>query len=202
MSEGATKQDGDLLAILRAIGALKEGHFLLASGRHSDRYIEKFDLLRRPSDTVHACRSIAARFADEEVETVVGPTTGGILLAYEVARQLGVASAYAERAEMGGTGRVFRRGQTFRAGERVLVVDDILTTGSSVVETLAALHPYRADVVGVAVLVDRRGSGIHLPAPLFAAATLTIATWDAVECPLCAAGLPLVKPGSTTPVAR
>lgn len=191
-------KDEGLLAALRAIGALKEGHFLLASGRHSDRYVEKFDLLRRPGDTERACRPIAARFADEAIETVVGPTTGGILLAYEVARQLGVAAAYAERAEAGGAARVFRRGQSFRSGERVLVVDDILTTGSSVVETLAGLRPFGVDVVGVAVLVDRSNSGVELSAPLFAAAMLTVATWDRADCPLCEGGVPLVKPGTTT----
>src|SRR5688572_14551244 len=90
-----------LLDRLRAIGALKEGHFLLASGRHSDRYVEKFDLLRRPAETEAVCGEIAERFRDQRVDVVVGPTTGGVILAFEVARQLGVAAAYAERSTAG-----------------------------------------------------------------------------------------------------
>ncbi|HEX5499198.1 MAG TPA: hypothetical protein VFX03_08230, partial [Thermomicrobiales bacterium] len=89
----------EFLATLRRVGALKDGHFLLSSGRHSDRYIEKFDLLRQPRATEAACRRIAERFTDPGIDVVVGPTTGGILLAFEVARQLGTAAAYAERDE-------------------------------------------------------------------------------------------------------
>ena len=110
----------DVGAILRDVGAMKEGHFLLSSGRHGDRYIEKFALLMRPRDAAQVCALIAERFADAGVETVAGPTTGGILMAFEIARQMGVRAVYAERADSG-TGREFRRGATFRPGERVLV---------------------------------------------------------------------------------
>jgi orotate phosphoribosyltransferase len=188
--------DEDFLATLRRGGALKEGHFLLSSGRHSDRYIEKFDLLRQPQATEAACRPIAGRFADDGVDIVVGPTTGGILLAFEVARQLGTAAAYAERDE-GSARRVFRRGQTFAPGARVLLVDDILTTGGAVRETLAALAEEPVTVVGIAVLVDRSGGAVAFEQPLFALATLEVETWEPAECPLCAAGEPLVKPGTT-----
>ena len=95
----------DILAVLRASGALKEGHFLLSSGRHSDRYVEKFDLLRQPEATSQVCTRIADRFRDRGVDVVAGPTTGGVILAFEVARQLGVAAAYAERASGSGTAR-------------------------------------------------------------------------------------------------
>src|SRR5690348_14307138 len=128
----------DFESLLREVGALREGHFLLSSGRHSDRYIEKFDLLADPRATATICEQIAAQFADAGVAVVAGPTTGGILLAFEVARQLGVRAAYAERAA-NGPGREFRRGAIPHPGERVLAVDDILTTGGSVRETLAAL---------------------------------------------------------------
>ena len=189
----------DLLDRLRAVGALKEGHFLLASGRHSDRYVEKFDLLRRPRETEAACRAIADRFRPQGVDIVAGPTTGGILLAFEVARQLDITAAYAERRTDGDPGREFRRGTTFVPGQRVLVVDDILTTGGSVRETLAALAAHRVEVVAVAVLVDRSGGGVDLAAPLVSLTALDIATWPADGCPLCADGIPLVKPGTTTP---
>ncbi len=186
----------DLAAVLREVGALQEGHFLLSSGRHSDRYIEKFALLMRPRETEQVCRGFTERFANAGVETVAGPTTGGILLAFEVARQLGVRAVYAERAE-GGPGREFRRGATFRPGERVLVVDDILTTGGSVRDTLAALARHRVEVVGVGVLVDRSGGQVDFGVPLVPLLALDIATYAPADCPLCRAGRPLVKPGTT-----
>ena len=185
-----------LAAVLREVGALQEGHFLLSSGRHSGRYIEKFALLMWPRATERVCRGFVERFAEAGVETVAGPTTGGILLAFEVARQLGVRAVYAERAE-GGPGREFRRGATFRPGERVLVVDDILTTGGSVRDTLAALERHGVEVVGVGVLVDRSGGTVDFAVPLVPLLALDIATYDPADCPLCRAGLPLVKPGTT-----
>jgi orotate phosphoribosyltransferase len=187
----------DLLDRLRSIGALREGHFLLASGRHSDRYVEKFDLLRRPKETEAVCMGIADRYRGRGIDVVVGPTTGGILLAFEVARQLEIGAAYAERREDGASGREIRRGTRFEPGARVLVVDDILTTGGSVRETLEALTRHPVEVVGVAVLVDRSGGRTELGVPLVAMATLDVATWDPEGCPLCARGVPLVKPGTT-----
>ena len=186
-----------LLDQLRASGALKHGHFLLASGRHSDRYVEKFDLLRRPEATVAVCALIAGEFRDANIDVVVGPTTGGVILAFEVARQLGVMAAYVERMADGSAGREIRRGTTFEPGQRVLVVDDILTTGGSVRETLAALSSHPVEVVAVAVLVDRSAGSVTFEVPLHSLATMEIAIWEAAMCPLCAAGQPLTKPGTT-----
>lgn len=186
-----------LLSVLRDAGALKEGHFLLASGRHSGQYVEKFDLLRKPAATVLACESIARHFADRGVDVVAGPTTGGVILAFETARQMGVDAAYAERASDGSSRREFRRGTTFVPGARVLVVDDILTTGGSVRETLSALAAQPVEVVGVSVLVDRSGGSVEFGVPLYPLVRLAIETWEAGECPLCAGGVPLVKPGTT-----
>ena len=184
---------------LRSAGALKEGHFLLSSGRHSDRYVEKFDLLRQPRDTEQVCRGFADRFRDDRIDVVAGPTTGGIILAFEVGRQLGVAAAYAERVADGGMGREFRRGTTFKSGSRVLVVDDILTTGGSLRETLAALKQHLVEVIAVAVLVDRSGGQVEFDGvPLFSLVNkLEVMSWAADECPLCSQGIPLVKPGTT-----
>ncbi len=194
-------EHGTLIDRLRAVGALREGHFLLASGRHSDRYVEKFDLLRRPRETEAVCAEIADGFRDAGIDVVAGPTTGGIILAFEVARQLGVAAAYAERRSDGAKGRELRRGTTFEPGQKVLVVDDILTTGGSVRETLDALAAHTVDIVAIAVLVDRSGGRATFGKPLAALTTLDVATWERAECPLCADGVPLVKPGTTAAAA-
>lgn len=188
--------ESDVLQNLRASGALKEGHFLLSSGRHSDRYVEKFDLLRQPAATSRACEGFAEAFRESGADVVAGPTTGGIILAFEVARQLGVAAAYAER-KSDGPGREFRRGTTFAPGTRVLVVDDILTTGGSVRETLQALEAQPVEVVGVGILVDRSGGSVDFGVPMRALTTMEIETWAPEDCPLCARGIPLIKPGTT-----
>jgi orotate phosphoribosyltransferase len=183
---------------LEEIGALKEGHFLLASGRHSGQYVEKFDLLRQPRATERACASIVRLIEDVgPIELVVGPTTGGILLAFEVARQMDLPAAYAERAREGSSERAFKRGTTIEPGTRVLLVDDILTTGSSIRETLAALDRTGARVTAVAVLVDRSGGAAEFGVPLVSLARLNIATYPPDACPLCADRRPLTKPGTT-----
>lgn len=188
----------NVLDILTAASALKEGHFLLASGRHSNRYIEKFDLLRNPAATERICHGFVEAFSESGADVVVGPTTGGILLAFEVARQMKVAAAYAERKADGGAGREIRRGTTFKPGQRVVVVDDILTSGGSVRETLSALELHPVKLVGIGVLVDRSGGKVTFgDVPLTALATLDVETWSAEDCPFCARGIPLIKPGTT-----
>lgn len=187
-----------LLDRMRQIGALKSGHFVLSSGRHSDAYVEKFDLLRQPVQTQAVCVEIADRFRDRRIDVVVGPTTGGVILAFEVGRQLGVGAAYAERTDDGEMTRKFRRGTTFNKDDRVVVVDDILTTGGSVRETVAALAEFPVEVIGAIVLVDRSGGNVDVGVRLDALATLEIATWDATDCPLCARGDAVTRPGTTT----
>lgn len=182
--------------IFKEAGALLDGHFVLASGKHSARYLEKFRVFEHPRLTERLCAGIAERHRG--VDVVAGPTTGGILLAHEVARQLGARAAYAEREE-GRAGRSFRRGQSLRAGERVLVVDDILSTGGSIRETLDAARASGATVVAAAVLVDRSG-GIELGVPLTALWTTLIEAFGASACPLCARGVPVVKPGTSRAV--
>jgi orotate phosphoribosyltransferase len=190
--------DEQLLELFQESGALQEGHFLLSSGKHSDRYVEKFNLLRRPRDTEAVCRGFVRKFGDANIEVVAGPTTGGILLAFEVARQLGVEAAYAERASDGSLQREFRRGTTFTPGARVLLVDDILTTGGSIRETVAALEHQGVEIVGIGVLVDRSAGKVTFgPYPLYPLLTLDVEAWEATDCPLCATGVPLQKPGTT-----
>ncbi len=191
----------DVLELLRSTGALKTGHFLLSSGRHSDVYVEKFDLLRQPVATSEVCTGFVERFggADAGIDVVVGPTTGGILLAFETARQMGVAAAYAEHADSG-NGRELRRGTVLARGSRVLLVDDILTTGGSIRETLDALakHPVEVDVVGIGVLVDRSAGRVTFgDIPLHALGSQIVESWRPDECPLCAKGEQLIKPGTT-----
>jgi orotate phosphoribosyltransferase len=189
----------DVLEILKSTGGLKEGHFLYASGRHGSVYIEKFSLLRNPVATSEACVGFADRFRSERIDVVVGPTTGGILLAFETARQLGVAAAFAERASDGSSGREIRRGTTFEPGSRVLVVDDIMTTGGSIRETLAALEAHPVEVIGVGVLVDRSAGEITFgDIPLFALASEKFESWAPDEVPDWLAAIPIEKPGTTS----
>lgn len=191
-------RDDDVLELLRSSGAVKRGHFLLSSGRHSDQYVEKFDLLRNPTATSQVLAGLVGRLDARSIDVVVGPTTGGILLAFELGRLLDRPTAYAERVDDGSPRREFRRGTTFRPGARALVIDDILTTGGSIRETLKALAAHPVSVTGVAVLVDRSGGRVRFgDLPLYPVASLAIETWEPGDCPLCAEGVPLVKPGTT-----
>ena len=186
----------DVERIFRDAGALRDGHFILSSGRHSPRYLEKFQVLQHPAETERLCVAIASWARSLDVGTVAGPTTGGIILAHEVARQLGARAIYAERRESG-SGREFRRGFVLERGERVLVVDDIMTTGGSVHETIDAVRAAGAVVAGAAVLVDRSAGSAVLGVPLHALWTLEIPSYAPAECPLCAKGVPAAHPGTT-----
>jgi orotate phosphoribosyltransferase len=182
--------------IFREAGALRDGHFALSSGKHSPRYLEKFQVLQWPSQTERLCGAIAEVARGIGIDTVAGPTTGGIILAHEVARQLGKRAVYAERSESG-PGRSFRRGFQLAHGERVLVVDDILTTGGSVQETIDAVRAAGGDPIAAAVIVDRSGGTASLGIPLRALWSLDIPTYEPAVCPQCAQGEPLTKPGTT-----
>jgi len=191
-----TTASADVERVFRDSGALREGHFILASGRHSPLYLEKFQVLQHPADTERLCAAIAFWARAIGVDTVAGPTTGGIILAHEVARQLGVRAIYAERRE-GAPGREFRRGFALSPGERVLVVDDIMTTGGSVQETIVAVRAAGGTVVGASVLVDRSGGAARLDVPVHALWSLDIASYTPSECPLCAKGNLATHPGTT-----
>ena len=173
-------------------GALLHGHFQLSSGRHSDQYLEKFRLVENPAVLEPLCEELASRCAQLEAQYTLGPTTAGIILAYCVARHLGIQARFAEPAS---SGRELRRGQVLPEGARVLIVDDILTTGLSVRECIEAAARHKAAVVGVAVLADRSGD-VSFGMPLTALLTERFPSYRAEECPLCARGVPLTKPGS------
>lgn len=176
--------------ILRRAGALLEGHFLLTSGRHSGIYVEKFRLLEQPFHAQELCRLIAQHFRPLGVQLVAGPTTGGIIISYEVARQLGVRGIFAEKAAQG---RTFSRGFWVGPGERTLVVDDVLTTGGSIREVVEAVRRAGGQPVGVGVLVDRTGGRTEFGLPFFACLTLDVASYDPATCPLCAQQVPLME---------
>ena len=199
-------------ALFRASGAFREGHFLLKSGRHGDAYVEKFQVLQDPAATSELCGFLAthARVGDGEllVDLVAGPTTGGVILAFETARQLGVRSIFAEevRADDGTIRREFRRGFHIERGERVLLVDDILTTGGSLLAMVPAVEAMGGEIVECVVLVDRSGGRATLTSPatgrvypLRSLWQLDLPTYEpgGATCPRCADGTPLHAPGST-----
>jgi orotate phosphoribosyltransferase len=185
----------DVLGIFKTARAIKEGHFLLASGLHSPVYWEKFRILQYPQLTERLCRLIAQHFRGEKIDAVAGPTTGGIILAFETARQLGTRGIFAEK-EAGI--RVFRRDFDIAPGERVLIVDDILTTGSSVRETIDAVDRLQGTIIGVGVLVDRSEKDLDFNVPFFSCLRAPTTVYSPEECPLCAGHIPLVKPGAST----
>jgi orotate phosphoribosyltransferase len=185
----------EITQIFKDAGAILEGHFLLTSGLHSPVYWEKFRVLQYPQYTEKLCRIIAQHFKKDNIQIVAGPTTGGIILAFEVARQLGTKGIFAEKE---GETRVFRRGFTIKPGERVLIVDDILTTGSSIVEVIEAVKKLKGIIVGIGVLVDRAEQKREFGVPLFSCLRTATITYPPAECPLCAAGIPLTRPGGKT----
>ena len=182
--------DAAVLAAVRETGALLEGHFQLASGLHSDRYLEKFNLLQWPGHTEAACRPLAEAARLLEPRTVVGPTTGGVILAYELARQLGLRGVIAER-NPDGPGRRIQRDFRLEPGERVVIVDDVLTSGGSVRDTIEAVRLAGGEPLAVAVLVDRSAGRITFDLPLFASMVLDLDTYEPAACPLCRDGVPL-----------
>ncbi len=181
--------------IFQESGAILKGHFLLASGLHSPIYWEKFRVLESPVYTRQLCGMIANHFREQEIQVVAAPTTGGIILAFEVARQLGVRGIFAEKE--GATERAFRRGFSISPDERVLIVDDILTTGSSLRQVIAAVAKQGGRIIGIGVLVERSEPAVEFGVPLFSCLRSITPTYRPQDCPLCAKNIPLVKPGSS-----
>ncbi len=185
--------DKEIWKILEDTQTVLRGHFLLSSGRHSDTYFEKFKILQYPHLTGKLCQALNEKFKDEPVELVLGLATGGIILGYELARIRGTRAIFTERFE----GQMaLRRGFQIKAGEKVLVAEDVITTGGSVKETVAIAEELGADIIGIAALVDRSGGKLNLGYPLKALISLEVQSFEASSCPLCQKGVPLLKPGS------
>jgi len=179
----------------RQSGALLEGHFRLTSGLHSPGYLQCALVLQYPAHAEACGVEIADRARNLGAEVVLSPALGGIVIGQEVGRALGIRAIFAERQD----GKLqLRRGFTLRPGEKVLIVEDVVTTGGSTRETIEVARAAGAQVVGAASIIDRSGGQQNLGVPYHALATLSVPTYQPDACPLCAAGLPIVKPGSRT----
>jgi orotate phosphoribosyltransferase len=191
----------DVINLLRESGAMLEGHFLLSSGRHSDKYFQCAKLLQYPDKAAEALEQIAGKIKDDikagklKVDIIVGPAMGGIIAAWELARQLGLPSIFTERDDTGIM--TLRRGFEINPGQNVLIAEDVVTTGKSSLECAKALEAAGAVITALACVVDRRAEGANdIPWPMYPAVKLTAANWEASECSLCKQGIPAVKPGS------
>jgi orotate phosphoribosyltransferase len=181
------------IELLRSSGALLEGHFLLTSGNHSGRYIQCAALLSHPEIAVEFMEEIAERFKGDKVETVVAPAVGGIIVAYEVARLLGARALFFERVEGKMT---LRRGFSIREGERTLIVEDVITTGGSVLEVRDTVEERGGEAVGLASIVNRSGERFEPWRSYYYCIKMEIPIYSPENCPLCKTGSPVVKPGS------
>jgi orotate phosphoribosyltransferase len=187
--------------ILERLGVLCTGHFRLTSGRHSDRYMQCAKLFEHPTESGDLCGRLASLFREKfasdgdeiKIDAVAGPAVGGIIMAYETARALGARNIFAEREN----GRMtLRRGFKVEPGDRVLVVEDVVTTGGSVMEVLSLIREAGAVVAGVGAIVDRSNGAVDFGVPFHPLLRLDVRSWEEANCPLCERGIPVVKPGS------
>jgi orotate phosphoribosyltransferase len=187
----------EVLEIFKRTGALLEGHFVLSSGLHSSVYLQCAIALQTPAVAAQCGEAIADQFRGQEIETVASPAIGGLIIGYEVARQLGVRFIWTEREQ--GT-MTLRRGFTVRDAERMLVVEDVITTGGSTRDTIKALTNNGADVVGAASIIDRSGGDADVGVPRFSLATLNVPAVEPALCEACKRGDSAIKPGSRVTV--
>ncbi|GHU56111.1 orotate phosphoribosyltransferase [Spirochaetia bacterium] len=190
----------EVINLLKESGAMLEGHFLLSSGRHGDRYFQCAKLLQYPDRAAAALRGVADRLrADIQagklaIDAIVGPAMGGIIAAYELGRQLGLPAFFTERDDTGAM--TLRRGFEVTPGQRILIAEDVVTTAKSSGESAKVLESLGAKVAALACIVDRRAEGVSAPWPLYPAVKVDVANWDPTNCELCKKGIPAVKPGS------
>ena len=179
--------------IFKENAALLSGHFLLSSGLHSDAYLEKFRIFERPAIHARIIRELLDRFSDKKIDTVIGPALGGVIMASEAGRQLGVRAVFAEKEN----GKLtLRRGFSLSKGERVLILDDIVTTGGSLVETIEIAKNADTEIIGVGVLADRSGGKTDFGLPYIALMKLDLPVFPPDNCPMCQSNAPITKPGS------
>jgi orotate phosphoribosyltransferase len=183
----------EILEIFEKSGALLKGHFLLTSGRHSNVYFQCAKVLQYPEYSEKICGMIAEHFKSENIDTVIAPAIGGIVVGQEVARQLNKRSIFAEREDKSLT---LRRGFTIEKGEKVLVCEDVVTTGGSVFEVIDIVKNFGGEVVGIGFIVDRSNGKVNFNHQQFSTIMLDVKSFLPEECPLCKEGIELVKPGS------
>jgi orotate phosphoribosyltransferase len=183
----------EVLNLFKETGALLEGHFRLTSGLHSPQYFQCAKVIQFPQHAQKLCWEIAFYFMSEKVNVVIGPALGGIIVAQEVARLMSCRAIFAEREEGKMT---LRRGFEIKPGERVLVVEDVVTTGGSINEVIDLVKIAGAHLIGVGFLVDRSQNRISFDVPKFSVIEMDVVTYKPDECPLCKKGIPIVKPGS------
>jgi orotate phosphoribosyltransferase len=190
-----------IAAILRETGAMLEGHFLLSSGRHSDTYFQCARLFQYPDKAKAALEQAVNNIRSDiktgkvKVDIVAGPAMGGLIAAWEVARQLGLPSVFTERDDNGFM--TLRRGFEIKPEQNFLIVEDVVTTGKSFMECASVLKENGAVITALACVVDRRaGNAVDIPWPFYPATKLEAGNWDVSECELCKKGIPVIKPGS------
>jgi orotate phosphoribosyltransferase len=188
----------ELLDLFRRSGALLDGHFRLSSGLHSTGYLQCALVLSNPADAESLGRALAARVRERRPTVVLSPALGGVVIGHEVARALGVRAIFAERQD---GALMLRRGFMIAEADRVLVVEDVLTTGGSTRETMQVAAASGGQVVGVASIVDRSAGAARFDVPYESLLAMDLPTYEPDRCPLCAQGLPVVKPGSRPVVA-
>lgn len=187
-------EEKEVLKLLEETEAVLHGHFLLTSGLHSPMYVEKFNVLQHPKYTEKLCQELARRYENDNIELVIGPMTGGILLAHEVGKALGTRAIFTEREN----GKMaLKRGFEIPEGTKVLVVEDIVTTGGSVVEVLDVVKEHGGIPVGIGLLVNRSGGKVDFGIRTESLLNLNVPTFKAEECPLCAEHKEFTKRGRT-----
>ncbi len=187
-------ESNKLLTLLQETGAMLDGHFLLTSGRHSNVYIEKFRILEHPHALDDVCRVMAETVENQNVELVLGAAIGGILIAGGVGRHLGVKHIFSERVD----GKMeLRRGFSIIKGQRIIIVEDIITTGGSVFELIQLAKDYEAEIIHVVNLVDRSSGGVNFKVPTTALLTIPSESWEPEDCPLCQQGVAITQRGRT-----
>lgn len=183
----------DVLSLFRQSGALHEGHFRLSSGLHSSGYLQCALVLQHPNHAETLGRALGEVLRDLNATAVLSPALGGLIIGHEVARALGVRAIFAERQDNVLT---LRRGFSLSADDRVVIIEDVVTTGGSTRETMVVAREAGATVVGAGSIVDRSGGAATLDVPFRSLVALSLPTYDSAACPLCAAGAPVTKPGS------
>jgi orotate phosphoribosyltransferase len=183
----------DAKRLLSSTEALLEGHFVLSSGLHSGQYLQCAKIFQFPDVSERVCRELAAKIPAQTIDGTLSPALGGIVIGYELARALRARAIFAERPEARFT---LRRGFAVKPAERILIVEDVITTGGSVMELYELARSAQAEVVGFAALIDRSGGAFKPPEPVYSWLQLEIPAFRPEDCPLCKQALPITKPGS------